>query len=166
MMTGNPLETCWAFSKVWNNKFYYKFASCWLFLLIHTAMHGSMNIKFSLRIFDKLNKSLHGVLLWKPSSPYREKHSLCETQMFITAFITAHHFSPFSTRYIQSTPYHLIYSNFHFTLTILQIDYDFRGFFFIKCVVTKTQSFINNREYLEPKKIRLSLSTPWSLVGE
>jgi len=31
--------------KFWNNKFYYKVASCWLFLLIHTAMHGSMNIK-------------------------------------------------------------------------------------------------------------------------
>jgi len=28
-----------------NNKFYYKVASCWLFLLSHTTMHGSMNIK-------------------------------------------------------------------------------------------------------------------------
>ena len=32
--------------KLWNNKFYYKVASCWLFLLIHTTMHGSMNIKY------------------------------------------------------------------------------------------------------------------------
>jgi len=32
--------------KFWNNKFYYKLASCWLFLLIHTTMHGSINIKF------------------------------------------------------------------------------------------------------------------------
>jgi len=46
MMSGMPLETCWAFNKSWNNKFYYKVASCWLFLLIHTTMHGSMNIKF------------------------------------------------------------------------------------------------------------------------
>jgi len=45
MMSGMPLETCWAFNKRWNNKFYYKVASCWLFLLIHTTMHGSMNIK-------------------------------------------------------------------------------------------------------------------------
>jgi hypothetical protein len=30
----------------WNNKFYYKVASCWLFLLSHITMHGSMNIKF------------------------------------------------------------------------------------------------------------------------
>jgi hypothetical protein len=41
-----PLETCWAFNKRWNNKFYYKVSFCWLFLLIHTTMHGSMNIKF------------------------------------------------------------------------------------------------------------------------
>jgi hypothetical protein len=46
MMSGMPLETCWAFNKFWNNKFYYKVASYWLFILIHTAMHGSMNIKF------------------------------------------------------------------------------------------------------------------------
>jgi len=35
----------WDFNKFWNNKFYYKVASCWLFLLIYTTMHGSMNIK-------------------------------------------------------------------------------------------------------------------------
>jgi len=34
MMSGMPLETCWAFSKSWNNKCYYRVASCWLFLLI------------------------------------------------------------------------------------------------------------------------------------
>ena len=44
-MSGMPLETCWAFNERWNNKFYYKVASCWLFLLSHTTMHGSMNIK-------------------------------------------------------------------------------------------------------------------------
>ena len=45
MMSGVPFETCWAFNKRWNNKFYYKVASCWLFLLIHTTMHGSINSK-------------------------------------------------------------------------------------------------------------------------
>jgi hypothetical protein len=45
MMSGKPLETCYAFNKFWNNKFYYNGASCWLSLLIHTTMHGSMNIK-------------------------------------------------------------------------------------------------------------------------
>jgi hypothetical protein len=33
MMSGRPLETCWAFNERWNNTFYYKVASCWLFLL-------------------------------------------------------------------------------------------------------------------------------------
>ena len=55
MMSGMPLETCWVFYKFWNNKLYYKAASFWLFLLIHTAMHGSMNIKSkrSSEIFTK-----------------------------------------------------------------------------------------------------------------
>jgi hypothetical protein len=35
MMSGMALETCWAFNKLWNNKLYYKVASCWLFSLIH-----------------------------------------------------------------------------------------------------------------------------------
>jgi hypothetical protein len=34
MMSGMTLETCWAFKKRLNNKFYYKVAYCWLFLLI------------------------------------------------------------------------------------------------------------------------------------
>jgi hypothetical protein len=48
MMSGVPLETCWAFNERWNNKFFYKVASCWLFFLSHTTMHGSMNINFLL----------------------------------------------------------------------------------------------------------------------
>jgi len=35
MMSGMPLETCSAFNERWNNKFYYRVASCWLFLLVH-----------------------------------------------------------------------------------------------------------------------------------
>ena len=37
MINVMPLETCWAFNEQWNNKFYYKVASCWLFLLIQTV---------------------------------------------------------------------------------------------------------------------------------
>ena len=50
MMSGMPLETCWAFNEQWNNKFYYKVASCWLFLLSHTT---SMNIKL-ITILNKI----------------------------------------------------------------------------------------------------------------
>jgi hypothetical protein len=46
MMGGVPLETWLAVNERWNNKFCYKVASCWLFLLSHTTIHGSMNIKF------------------------------------------------------------------------------------------------------------------------
>ena len=45
IMRDMPLETCWAFNERWNNKFYCKVASCWLFLLNPATMHGSMNIK-------------------------------------------------------------------------------------------------------------------------
>jgi len=34
-MSGIPLETCWAFNERWNDKFCYRVASCWLFLLNH-----------------------------------------------------------------------------------------------------------------------------------
>jgi len=46
MMSGIPLETCWTFNERWNNKFCYKVAFCGLFLLNHTTMHGSVNIKW------------------------------------------------------------------------------------------------------------------------
>jgi hypothetical protein len=44
-MSGAPFETCWAVNECWNNNFRYKVAFCWLFILSHTTMHGSMNIK-------------------------------------------------------------------------------------------------------------------------
>jgi hypothetical protein len=60
MMIGMLLETCWASNERWNNKFYYKVAACWLFLLSHTAMHGSMNIKFKTQhSFFQLNMWCH-----------------------------------------------------------------------------------------------------------
>ena len=37
MMSGMPLETCWAFNKLWNNKFYYKAASCWYFYWVNSS---------------------------------------------------------------------------------------------------------------------------------
>jgi hypothetical protein len=59
MMSGMPLETCWAFRKSWNNKFYYKVASRWLYLLIHTTMHGSMNIKKNMENIVVCTQYLH-----------------------------------------------------------------------------------------------------------
>jgi hypothetical protein len=39
MMSGVPLETCWSFNTLWNNKFYCKVVPCWLLLLIHTVLY-------------------------------------------------------------------------------------------------------------------------------
>ena len=55
MMSDVPLETCWAFNELRNNKFRYQVASCWLLLLSHTTMHGSMNIKY-VRMFQSMRK--------------------------------------------------------------------------------------------------------------
>ena len=51
MMSDIPLETRWACNVLWNNKFRYQVASCWLLLLSHTTMHGSMNIKFDIIVW-------------------------------------------------------------------------------------------------------------------
>jgi hypothetical protein len=73
MISGVPLETCWAFNERWNNKFCYKVASCWLFLL---NIHPALSFLFTLfsfignLIFAKLI-TLHSValmLLWNGSS--------------------------------------------------------------------------------------------------
>ena len=43
-MSGVPLETCWAFKKRWNNKFYYKLHLVGISTESST-MHGSMSVK-------------------------------------------------------------------------------------------------------------------------
>ena len=47
MISSVPLETCSAFNERWSNKFYYKVASCWLFLLSLSVCLVS-NIRFQL----------------------------------------------------------------------------------------------------------------------
>jgi len=56
MMSGMALETRWAFNEQWNNKFYYKVASCWLFLFSFTCV-------FSNTFYDSMCAALakHGV---------------------------------------------------------------------------------------------------------
>jgi hypothetical protein len=53
MMSGVPLETCWAFKKLWNNKFYYNsilFYSCWYFYWVIYAgrIHECQKLQQSL----------------------------------------------------------------------------------------------------------------------
>jgi len=48
MVSGVPHETCWAFRKFWNNKFYYKVASCWYFyrVIYDARIHEYQAISF------------------------------------------------------------------------------------------------------------------------
>jgi hypothetical protein len=66
MTSGTPLETCWAFNKFWNNKFYYKVASCWLFLLIQNmSLLICLSCRPSCPVFPRLIRVLF-VLFYRP----------------------------------------------------------------------------------------------------
>jgi hypothetical protein len=71
MMSGVPLETFWAFNKLWNNTFYYKLYLVGI-LLNHTTMHGSVNIKSisckSYTIFLSLSSSTEFKYMWNHTS--------------------------------------------------------------------------------------------------
>ena len=63
-MSGILLKTCWAFNEWWNNKFCYKVASCWLFLLnriyhLPTVWSRSANVstRYRTKNLVKLTKS-------------------------------------------------------------------------------------------------------------
>ena len=47
MMRDIPHETCWAFNVLWNNKFRYQVASCWLLLLSHSYLLSKSVTTFS-----------------------------------------------------------------------------------------------------------------------
>jgi hypothetical protein len=83
MLSVVSLETCWALNKHWNNKFYYKVAFCWLFLLIHTAMHGSMNIKLT-TFMCRLSLNLENSASWKPQGLSRSVMGLPYLYVFIS----------------------------------------------------------------------------------
>ena len=47
-------------------------ASCWIFYMNYTMMHGSTNIKFSRQIFEKyFNTNLIKTVQWKPRCSVR-----------------------------------------------------------------------------------------------
>ena len=53
MMSGVPLETCWAFSKLWNNKFYYKTVYFWYFYWVILRCTDPWILKSSVFICNK-----------------------------------------------------------------------------------------------------------------
>jgi hypothetical protein len=63
MMSGAPLETCWAFNKLWNNKFYYKAAYCWYFYC-HLRCTDPWISKKKLNCLTKLVKPIMHTANW------------------------------------------------------------------------------------------------------
>jgi hypothetical protein len=82
MMSGVPLETCWAVNEWWNNKFRYRVASCWLFILSHITMHGSMNIKNALKLYS--------LFIWSSTCFGRHTAHHQEPKTALTAFGFSH----------------------------------------------------------------------------
>jgi len=74
-MSGVPLETCWAFKKLWNNKFYYKAASCWYFYWASSYIY--------LLIRGWKNRAVRGSE-YSPCSTklYNEQWKTCRTAMY------------------------------------------------------------------------------------
>ena len=64
MMRGMLLETCWAFNERWNNKFRYKVASCWLFLLqiLHMWTYSNINRNKHMQLSSLTNEYLEHTL--------------------------------------------------------------------------------------------------------
>jgi len=81
MMSGVPLETCWAFNKLWNNKFYYKAAFCWYFywVIYDARIHEYQND--STFICDSFGNSVGGLaylqrrMSWRFVNSYMERSS-------------------------------------------------------------------------------------------
>ena len=79
MMSGVPLETCWAFNKLWNNKFYYKAAPCWYFYWVayeYFLMHPVDVTDFHRRV-RKTKIFFRLFYLWVVSS-----HVSCELVLY------------------------------------------------------------------------------------
>jgi len=64
MKSGVPLETCWAFRKLWNNKFCYIAASCWYF---YWVCESSYDLCIPSPVGDGGRRSICSIMLhgWK-----------------------------------------------------------------------------------------------------
>ena len=86
----------------WNNKFRYQVASCWLFILSYTTMHGSMSIK-SIQSCSKIGAELLQIwqfLSWPWLPP------LCESPSPQNSAIMSHAWTSSRSRIL--LPYDLI----------------------------------------------------------
>ena len=71
----------------WNNKFRYQVASCWLFILSCTKMHGSMNIKFTLFTLYCENYKTFKQLTGQNKEDSNEPDSACNKNQNLNSLI-------------------------------------------------------------------------------
>jgi len=98
MMSGVPLETCWAFKKLWNNKFHYKAASCWYFywVIYDARTHEYQIWCFSILHLssgrgtvdptDSLATPLCNFKTSSPNNRIRKVYQLAREQVFIVSY--------------------------------------------------------------------------------
>ena len=86
MMSDVPLETCWAFNKLCNNKFYYKAASCWYFYWDNLIC---MLITFDTFIFQNFHLVFLFLMIYKEATfPIRCHKTYVTVMAFLSRSIT------------------------------------------------------------------------------
>jgi len=97
-MSGVPLETCWAFNKLWNNKFYYKAASCWYFYWV-CKLDGTSITRLHSKNFLLLNTTRMAEKIFPPKNLvygfWRENFFPFFPSNFPTLFLSPLTFLPF-----------------------------------------------------------------------
>jgi len=81
-MSGVPLETCSAFNKLCNNKFYHKAASCWYFYLVIIYKFYFLHFSFDFCVTVLKYKIVCGP---KNADPMSMRHIKCK--MLKTPFL-------------------------------------------------------------------------------
>jgi len=85
MINDVPLETCWAFNELWNNKFRYQVASCWLLLLnVHICYRESVIAQtgwglwfITLELWIHFQNETRLLLRYRPTWMNFSQHSDC-----------------------------------------------------------------------------------------
>ena len=117
MMSGMPLETCWAFNKLWNNTFYYKAASFWYFYWVIlrctnprisdllTREIAIPRTKKSYSCFQQIYKAIHFSKYFR-SNTYQFITSLYNSQQYSFLYVFCRHSFLYDRKHF-SFPFHL-----------------------------------------------------------
>jgi hypothetical protein len=92
-MSGVPLETCWAFNKLWNNKFYYKAASCWYFywVIYDARIHEYQTYFFMIQRNDILREMASFSKLWTFLCFDWKCQCMCKSMVMLPTYFATDH---------------------------------------------------------------------------